>query len=82
MEQATKTPWTISIPWLPGKHIALISPKTIHSGDFMVEMNNVSGERYPRLYWSVLSIKKPPHKREAFVTQSVESTSSLWLIGK
>ena len=43
MEQATKTPWPISIPWLPGKHNALVSPKTIHSGGFMVEMSYVSG---------------------------------------
>jgi hypothetical protein len=41
VEQATKTPWPISIPWLPGKHNALVSPKTIHSGAFMVEMSNV-----------------------------------------
>ena len=27
----------------PGKHNALISPKTIHSGAFMVEMSYVSG---------------------------------------
>ena len=54
VEQATKTPWPISIPWLPGKHNALVSPKTIHSGAFVVEMSNVSGERYPRLFWGVL----------------------------
>ena len=47
MEQATKTPWPISIPWLPGKHNASRSPKTSHSGVSMVEMEmcRVSGFR-------------------------------------
>ena len=34
----------------PGKHNALTSPKTIHSGAFMVEMSNVSGEGYWSFY--------------------------------
>ena len=60
MEQATKTPWTISIPWLPGKHNAPVSPKTIHSGAFMVEMSYVSGGTVLEAVLRYLSTKKPP----------------------
>ena len=67
VEQATKTPWPISIPWLPGNENAFISPKTIHSGAFVVDLDNLSGCEYSRLFQGVLSIKKPPILKEAFL---------------
>ena len=43
VEQATKTPWPISIPWLPGNKNGPRSLNFNDSGAFMVEMSYVSG---------------------------------------
>ena len=66
MEQATKTPWTISIPWLPGKHNAPVSPKTIHSGAFMVEMSYVSGGTVLEAVWGCFEHKKASPQKGGF----------------